>query len=65
VADGKENSQIGEALFTSPKTVKNHVANILDKLEIDRRYCEGPDQRGLLWFWERRPTPAPRLPPRP
>jgi DNA-binding NarL/FixJ family response regulator len=37
VAQGKENSQIGEELYISPKTVKNHVANILDKLEIENR----------------------------
>jgi DNA-binding NarL/FixJ family response regulator len=37
VAEGKENSQIGEELYISPKTVKNHVANILDKLEIENR----------------------------
>lgn len=37
VAQGKENSQIGQELYISPKTVKNHVASILDKLEIDNR----------------------------
>ena len=37
VAEGKENSQIAGELFISPKTVKNHVANILDKLSIENR----------------------------
>jgi DNA-binding NarL/FixJ family response regulator len=37
VAEGKENSQIAHELFISPKTVKNHVANILDKLSIENR----------------------------
>jgi DNA-binding NarL/FixJ family response regulator len=37
VAEGKENSEIAEELYISPKTVKNHVASILDKLAIENR----------------------------
>jgi len=37
IAHGKENSAIARELFISPKTVKNHVASILGKLEIDNR----------------------------
>lgn len=37
VAAGKENSAIASDLFLSPKTVKNHVAAILGKLEFDNR----------------------------
>jgi DNA-binding NarL/FixJ family response regulator len=37
VAEGKENAQIAGELFISPKTVKNHVASILDKLAIENR----------------------------
>jgi two-component system NarL family response regulator len=37
VAEGKENSVIAGELFISPKTVKNHVASILDKLAIENR----------------------------
>ena len=37
IADGKENSAIARELYISPKTVKNHVASILGKLEIDNR----------------------------
>jgi NarL family two-component system response regulator LiaR len=37
VAEGKENSQIAGELFISAKTVKNHVASILDKLAIENR----------------------------
>lgn len=37
VAQGKENSEIAGELFISPKTVKNHVASILDKLAIENR----------------------------
>jgi two-component system, NarL family, response regulator DegU len=37
VAEGKENSQIAGELYISPKTVKNHVANILGKLSIENR----------------------------
>jgi DNA-binding NarL/FixJ family response regulator len=37
VAEGKENAQIADELFISPKTVKNHVASILAKLSIENR----------------------------
>jgi DNA-binding NarL/FixJ family response regulator len=37
IAHGKENSAIAQELFISPKTVKNHVASILSKLEIENR----------------------------
>ena len=37
IADGKENSAIAQELYISPKTVKNHVASILDKLAIENR----------------------------
>ena len=37
VAAGKGNSAIASELFLSPKTVKNHVAAILGKLEFDNR----------------------------
>jgi DNA-binding NarL/FixJ family response regulator len=37
VAHGKENSAIAEELYISPRTVKNHVASILDKLAIENR----------------------------
>jgi DNA-binding NarL/FixJ family response regulator len=37
IANGKDNSQIAEALHISPKTVKNHISNILMKLQIDNR----------------------------
>lgn len=37
VRDGKTNQQIAEALELSPLTVKNHVQNILRKLEVANR----------------------------
>ncbi|MCL6584954.1 MAG: response regulator transcription factor [Anoxybacillus sp.] len=37
LADGKSNRGIGEALFISEKTVKNHVSNILQKLNVSDR----------------------------
>jgi DNA-binding NarL/FixJ family response regulator len=37
IAEGKENSQIAEELFISLQTVKNHVSNILGKLEVENR----------------------------
>ena len=37
LADGKSNRAIGEALFISEKTVKNHVSNILQKMNVNDR----------------------------
>lgn len=37
IADGKNNKEIAEELFISEKTVKNHVSNILKKIEVSDR----------------------------
>jgi DNA-binding NarL/FixJ family response regulator len=37
LADGKANQEIADALYISPSTVRNHVANILAKLHVDNR----------------------------
>ncbi|MGG1859094.1 response regulator [Cytobacillus firmus] len=37
LADGKSNRGIGEALYISEKTVKNHVSNILHKMNVNDR----------------------------
>jgi len=37
IANGKDNAQIAAELHISPKTVKNHISNILMKLQIDNR----------------------------
>jgi DNA-binding NarL/FixJ family response regulator len=37
IANGKDNAQIASELFNSPKTVKNHISNILMKLQIENR----------------------------
>ncbi|MGG1312901.1 MULTISPECIES: response regulator transcription factor [Cohnella] len=37
MAEGKSNKSIGENLFISEKTVKNHVSSILQKMEVDDR----------------------------
>ncbi|MNE71180.1 Transcriptional regulatory protein DegU [compost metagenome] len=37
MAEGKSNKNIGEYLFISEKTVKNHVSSILQKMEVDDR----------------------------
>jgi DNA-binding NarL/FixJ family response regulator len=37
IAIGKDNAEIAQELFISPKTVKNHISNILMKLQIDNR----------------------------
>ena len=37
IANGKDNADIARELFISPKTVKNHISNILMKLQIENR----------------------------
>ncbi len=37
IANGKDNAMIASELHISPKTVKNHISNILMKLQIDNR----------------------------
>lgn len=37
IANGKDNGQIALELHISPKTVKNHISNILMKLQIENR----------------------------
>ncbi|MEB2491332.1 response regulator transcription factor [Peribacillus frigoritolerans] len=37
LTDGKSNSQIGEALFISEKTVRSHVSRILQKVKVNDR----------------------------
>jgi DNA-binding NarL/FixJ family response regulator len=37
IANGKDNAEIARDLYISPKTVKNHISNILMKLQIDNR----------------------------
>ncbi|MFC0212916.1 response regulator [Paenibacillus chartarius] len=37
MAEGKSNKVIGDNLFISEKTVKNHVSSILQKMEVDDR----------------------------
>ena len=37
VANGQDNARIAADLHISPKTVKNHISNILMKLQIDNR----------------------------
>ena len=36
-ADGQSNRSIGETLYISEKTVKNHVSNILQKMAVNDR----------------------------
>jgi len=38
VARGQSYKAVGEALFISPKTVENHVRNIMAKLHLSRRH---------------------------
>lgn len=37
LADGKSNRAVAETLYISEKTVKNHVSNILQKMNVDDR----------------------------
>jgi len=38
IADGRTSREIGEQLYISENTVKNHVRNILDKLGMQSRH---------------------------
>ena len=50
MAAGRDNPQIAEELFISVQTVKNHVSNILAKLEVENRIQAAvyAVQRGLV-----------------
>jgi DNA-binding NarL/FixJ family response regulator len=37
IADGRDNGEIASVLVISPKTVKNHISNILAKLQMENR----------------------------
>ena len=37
IAEGQRNRQVGERLFISEATVRNHVSSILDKLDLSDR----------------------------
>jgi DNA-binding NarL/FixJ family response regulator len=37
LARGKQNSEIAQTLYLSPHTVRNHISNILSKLQISNR----------------------------
>ena len=37
MAEGKQNKEIAQELYISPQTVKNHISNILTKLQIENR----------------------------
>ena len=50
IANGKDNAEIAQELHISPKTVKNHISNILMKLQIGTasRQLSTPSEAG--WF---------------
>jgi DNA-binding NarL/FixJ family response regulator len=37
ISEGRENTQIAQALYISPETVKDHVSHILVKLGVENR----------------------------
>ena len=37
IAEGRDNGEIAAELFISQQTVKNHVANLLEKLQVENR----------------------------
>lgn len=56
IADGLSNRQIAERICLSIYTVKNHVHNILDKLEVDGRERAVEKAFERRWLRERRRT---------
>jgi DNA-binding NarL/FixJ family response regulator len=46
IADGLTNAQIAERLFISPVTARNHVSNILTKLQVSNRTQAARHARG-------------------
>ena len=50
LADGLTNRKVAEALFISPRTVDNHVSNLLAKLEVEssRAAVAEARRRGIL-----------------
>lgn len=57
VCEGQSNKEIGRALRISNATVKNHVHNILEKLDVRRRGEAAARLRALRWT-ERQTTRA-------
>ncbi|MGH7274994.1 MAG: response regulator [Nitrospiria bacterium] len=58
IADGKTNKEIANTLTISEKTVKNHVRNIFQKLEVDDRTQAAifAIQRGLIQLGPSKPV---------
>ncbi len=50
IGEGFSNKDIARALYIEIATVKNHVHNILEKLEVD---CRG---QAAAWLWKRHIT---------
>ena len=66
IANGKDNAQIARELFISPKTVKNHISNILMKLQIENRIQAAvyAVRSGIVWStWRRLRGRSPAAPP--
>ena len=51
VAEGLSNDEIGKKIFISPKTVKTHLRNIFDKLQVRNRF------KAALWLMPGRSAP--------
>jgi two-component system response regulator DevR len=53
IADGKTNKEVGTDMNLSEKTVKNYLANIFDKLDVNRR-----SQATALYVQHRKDEPS-------
>jgi DNA-binding NarL/FixJ family response regulator len=51
VASGLNNSQIATPLCISPKTVRNHINNIISKLDVRDRACAIVQAGNQLGCW--------------
>ena len=51
LAEGSTNGEISQRLYISPKTTKNHLAAIFQKLDVTNRTHARVVRCSLSWGW--------------